>query len=889
MVGFFNVLYISFYYVINLLILIPADTNKGYGMPDKSNHLDTLFILDLLGKQADLKVVLHNVSAWLESLIPDAMVSIMLLSEKEQHLNLISGEQYFSSEYRNALENLKVGPNVGACGAAAHHREMVICEDLSTHQNWADYQKIIQKEDIAACWSFPIINAKGTLYGTFGTYYRKPRTPTDNDLKILHQAAALTALGMDLHYERQQRNAIKDKYHSFFAHHPDAVFEHNLQGSITKVNITSKIINGFEIEQILGLHYLKFTPPPYRKVTEIAFHKATEGHIQRLEIQIYSVTGEIYWADLTYLPILQNLEIVGVFGIVRDISARRKTEDNLRLLKRGLDANPNGILITESISNHQIVYANPAFLELTGYAEIEVLGKNCRFLQGEKTDPKTVQEIRQALDDRLEIQTILKNYRKDGTWFWNQLTLSPVLDGDGVCTHFIGIQQDITQKRINEEYINYQRTHDSLTDLVNRQIFEELLDIAFQEKSSASNSLVILYIDLDDFRTVNEDLGYSQGDQLIKLVAQRLGNVLQEDDILSRFSADEFALLLNKCYVNEQIIKVAEEILKLLSLPFNLEGQQIHISASIGIATNTEEIENVKGLLHNAIHAMHQAKTEGRNTWIWYANTKPWDKDVNDIQLRHELMVALQEQHFKLLYQPIIDTLSDKIVGVEALIRWDHPERGLISPLSFIPLAERTGQIIAIGNWVLHQACKDIAQLNQTRTEDISVAVNISPLQFRRTNFLSELLQILLANNFNCQLLKIEVTEGMLLLGVERSIELLKSIRALGIKVSIDDFGTGYSSLSYLRQLPIDEIKLDRSFIQHLPEQNKDAAIVAAIINMANTLDLKVVAEGVETEAQAKFLTQHKCDYLQGYYFAKPISLDNLKILLETEDISTSN
>lgn len=850
-------------------------------MSRESNNPDTLFILDFLGKQTDLKVVLDTVSKWLEGLIPGSMVTIMFFSENEKHLNLISGGQYFTSAYRNALTNLKIGPYVGACGAAAYYRNIVICEDIFIHPNWKRYQKFLIEENISACWSVPIISSEGNLYGTFATYYRKPKSPTDDEIKKLNHAAYLTALGIDLYYERQHKNAMNDKYHSFFDHHPDTVYELDLHGNITQLNITSKEINGFELEQIVGLHYLNFIHFQYQKITEEAFKKATEGHIQRLEIQIYDVREEKYWADLTFLPLFQNKKIVGVFAIVKNIADRYKTEEHLQLLKRGLDASPNGIVITDATSNHEIVYINPAFLKLTGYSEKEISGRNCRFLQGEDTDINAVQEIHQALKDKREIQTILKNYRKDGTWFWNQLTLSPVWNQNNECTHFIGTQQDVTQKLIDEEYINYQRTHDSLTELVNRQVFEELLDLAFYKKGGMNNTLAVLYIDLDDFRNINKDLGYAEGDQLIKLVSQRLRTILQEDDVLSRFAADGFALLLNKEYTQEKVTQTVEGVLKILALPFNIKGHHIRLSASIGIATDTEEVENFRELLHHAIHAMHEAKNEGRNIWHWYTSGRNTVHKVNDIQLRHELIMALEDEQFKLFYQPIVDSLTNKIVGVEALIRWFHPERGLISPLSFIPLAERTGQISAIGNWVLNQACKDITEINKNRPDQLSVAVNISPIQFKRTNFLAELRNTLLTNNFDAKLLKIEVTEGMLLMGIERSVEILKAIRALGIKVAIDDFGTGYSSLSYLRQLPIDQIKLDRSFIQHLPEHKSDAAIVIAITQMAKTLNLEVVAEGVETEEQAKFLTESKCNYLQGYYFAKPVSIEDLKVILD--------
>ena len=847
-------------------------------MSQTANYLDTQSIFNLIGQHADLTVIFHTVSEWLEARIPNSMVSIMLYSETEQTLNLISGTEHFSNRYKEAITDLKIGPNVGACGAAAFHRKLIICENLAIDKNWEFLKNLIQEENLNACWSTPIINVQGKLYGTFGTYYRSPKCPNDTHIKLIRHAASLVALSMDLHAERQQRLALNDKYRSFFTYHPDAIFEHNLEGIIIDVNLASKDLSKFSLEQTLGLHFSKFICAKSQSIAQTAFEKAVKGNGQHLEIQALNALGECHWLDVTYLPIKQAEQVVGVFGIARDITDRRETEEMLRLLKRSVDANPHGIVLANATQNQAIEYVNPAFESLTGYTKEEVIGQNCRFLQGPDTEPETVNKIQNAIKEQQEIQVVLKNYRKDGSWFWNQLILGPVFDDKNFCTHFIGIQQDITQQRANSEYIERQQTHDNLTGLINHHTFEETLDVAFCIQHESHQSLIVMYIDLDDFQPLNQSLGHLIGDQLLSAVANRLRQVIQEEDVVSHFSGDEFAILLNKCHDLKEVAVIAEQILKSLSVPFDIENHKIHISASIGIADDDPQVEKSKQLLHHAIHAMSEAKKEGGNTWHWYAFNATRTHKIDYVLMRHELMVALEEKQFRLVYQPVIDADSGQLKSVEALIRWQHPQRGLISPADFIPFAERTGQIVVIGQWVLQQACQDIVQWNKKHGATLSVAVNLSPLQFRRTGFLHDLQKTLADTQLPPELLKIEVTETMLIAGADRSSEILKAVRDLGVKVSVDDFGTGYSSLSYLRTLPIDEIKLDRSFIEHLPENEKDGAIVAAIIVMAHKLGLNVVAEGIENQAQAQFLRKYECNYFQGYYFARPACLAELKL-----------
>ena len=362
-------------------------------------------------------------------------------------------------------------------------------------------------------------------------------------------------------------------------------------------------------------------------------------------------------------------------------------------------------------------------------------------------------------------------------------------------------------------------------------------------------------------------------------MANRLQEFLKPEVILCRYIEDEFALLLTGQYTHTEIIEIAQIILELTAQNFQIENQTLHLSASIGIASTNANVRSSSELLHQSIKAMKQAKKQGRNAWYWYEESHCKNTVENNYAyLRLELMAAVKSQQFELFYQPLVQPLTGNVKGVEALIRWHHPQQGYIFPDVFIPLAERTGQIILISQWVLKKACIDIATFNRLNRSRISVSVNISPLQFGRADFLEELKNALNMSQLPPELLKIEITEGVIINGADRAVEILKLVRALGVQVAIDDFGTGYSSLSYLRQLPINQIKLDKSFIDNLTTNQQDEAITTSIIHLAQQLNLEVVAEGVETFEQATLLQQHKCDLLQGYYYARPAILENLKL-----------
>ena len=443
-----------------------------------------------------------------------------------------------------------------------------------------------------------------------------------------------------------------------------------------------------------------------------------------------------------------------------------------------------------------------------------------------------------------------------------------------------GICRDITYRKEQEAQIAFQATHDLQTGLINGSAFSERLANIFWTCQQNNESLAFIDIDLDGFKSINDGLGHSVGDRLLAAVASRLRLCSNKNTLVGRLVGDEFGLLINSYERPQEVVDIAECILQQLARPFEIGDLTLHISASIGIAAKAPDMEQPHELIQHADLALNHAKRKGRNTWQWYhgAGVK---STLDSVFLRNELQQALEKDEFTLHYQPVVDAVSGKIRSVEALVRWNHPERGMISPGDFIPLAEKTGQIVPLGQWVLRQACREIARLNASSERMLPVAVNISSLQFLRENFLTAVDDALEASGLPARFLELEVTESVLLDGAEPVIALMDTLSSRGIRVAIDDFGTGFSSLSYLRDLPTHKVKLDRSFINKTLTDRRTAAIVQGVITMAHHMDMVVVAEGIETEDEQNDLVRRNCDLLQGYRFSKPVPL---QVLAELPD-----
>jgi diguanylate cyclase (GGDEF)-like protein/PAS domain S-box-containing protein len=834
-------------------------------------------IHELIAQQHPLEQTLDAIADWVGSMMPGALVSIMQFHPASNSLSLMPSDR-FSDRFYRAMQDIQVAENMGTCGTAAFTHQPIITDNIQKDRRWTGFHEIAEAEGVRACWSMPILTSKNELLGTFATYYRAPATPTAGAQRNLARGAVLVALAILRHRDAEIHRTLSEWHRTLFDNHPDGVYTFDLDGHFQSCNDALEGISGYSADSVHGLHFNLFIEPDYRAEAQAAFNRARNGETITYETMGTHASGHPYFLEVTNFPVTIQGEIVGVYGLCRDISDRKHQDADLHLLKRGIEASPNGMLMVDARSpDMPVVYANPAFTEMTGYDHHEVIGRNCRFLQGENTAPEALETIRRGLHDQAEVNVELINYRKDGTPFWNHLRISPVFDHDGLCTHFIGTQQDITYQREQEAQITYQATHDLLTGLPNEASFQETLRESLI-MDGGRGALAALYLDLDGFKPINDELGHHVGNQVLITIARRLVDLTAPEATVARLVGDEFGVLLPGYTNRKEVVQLAERILVHLAQPIDLDGQMIQISASIGIACNCTPLDAPHELLQFADIARERAKRQGKNTWQWHSGQKA-ERSRHSVNLRHDLHAALKENQFELHYQPLVDAVTGRMRSVEALVRWHHPARGMISPGEFIPLAEQTGQIVPLGLWILKQACVEIADFNARRERGLRVAVNISSLQFVRDGFLDDVRRVLAETGLPPQLLELEVTESVLLDGAKPVIELMETLKTLGVRVALDDFGTGFSSLSYLRDLPTHKVKLDRSFVEKTTTDHRIAAIVQGVITMAHHMDMIVVAEGIETREQQDDLARRHCDILQGYLFARPMPLAELKKL----------
>ena len=594
------------------------------------------------------------------------------------------------------------------------------------------------------------------------------------------------------------------------------------------------------------------------------------------------------WLELRAHPYAEGLAVY-----LHDVTARRRTQEQLMLLETGIARLNDIVLIVEvregQPADARIAFANDAFERLTGFTRAEAIGRSVRLLEhaiGAKTLQDLIGALRHAASAPLRRREMLLRHR-NGASHWINLDVVPVRGENERITHWVAVARDVTERRQADDRIHHLAFYDPLTELPNRPLLMERLQAALADSEHSQHEGALMFIDLDNFKVLNDTLGHLRGDLLLQRVAERLTRCVRRTDTVARIGGDEFVVLLQdlgreRGAAIEKARTVADKVVARMREPFDLDGYQHHSSVSIGVAQFNARHEGVSELLKQADLAMYQAKAMGRNTLAFFDPALQAALSAS-AALGADLRAGLQAgDQFLLYYQPQFDR-ARRMVGVEALLRWQHPTRGLVGPGEFIPIAEDTGLIFPLGQWVLQQVCRQLtAWAQRPHTAGLSIAVNISVRRFRHPEFVDQIMAALTEHGVQPSLLKLELTENLLADRTEITVAKMATLKRLGVTLALDDFGTGYSSLAYLKRLPLDQLKIDKGFVADVLTDPTDAAIASAIIDLAHSLNLSVIAEGVETEDQYRFLMERGCELFQGFLLARPMPVDALEAFMRS-------
>ena len=675
------------------------------------------------------------------------------------------------------------------------------------------------------------------------------------------------------------------KYRALFENANDSII---LMSKDQFIDCNSKTLEifGCKREEIIGNTPMAFSPaqqPDGRDSDEKAQEKIVAtlaGKPQRFEWLHRKLDGTSFETEVSLNRITLNEQTL-LQAIIRDITDRKTRDAQVSKLSSVMEQTADIIVVTDT--EGIIEYVNPSFERITGYTYNEAVNNSPGLVASGLHKSEFYKHMWETITAGESYSNIFINRRKDGSLYYEEKTITPIKDQSGTITHYVATGKDISERIQIQERLQHMAHHDALTDLPNRNLFLDRLQQALNRARWHNRLVAVMFMDLDRFKNINDTLGHNVGDQLLLELSRRLGGTVRDGDTIARFGGDEFAILLDDIDSDSHISSLAQKLLDTLSMPFKINKQELFVTASIGVSIFPNDGDDSDTLLRNADVAMYRAKDMGKNNYQFYSDdlsARIFERLTLENHLRH----ALERNEFVLYYQPQVDARTNKISGVEALLRWQHPELGLVTPNNIIPLLEETGLIEKVGHWVLETACRQSRAWHDTGWPFIHMSVNISSRQFNNTNFISSVHDIINQAEINPEFLELELTESMLMRNASSTVNALHSLSGRGVRFAIDDFGTGYSSLTYLRRFPIDTIKIDRSFIHDVTDNPDDAAIASAIIVMAQSLSLNVIAEGVENQKQLDFLTSRNCHYLQGNFFSRPLPAEELTRLLEDQN-----
>lgn len=664
---------------------------------------------------------------------------------------------------------------------------------------------------------------------------------------------------------------------------PDLVWIKDPQGRYLTCNKRFEDFFGAKVQDIVEKTDTDFVAPELAAAFRAAdLQVMQQGRILQIEEQVvFRSDGHTELLETLKTPVYhtQNGALMGVLGVARDITERKAAEASLRLAASVFASCAEGVVITDA--NQRIIDVNQSFSALTGYDKSDVVGQSPMLLQPKLQTAISFEDIKQRLRHQGSWQGEVQFRCKDGHYLAVWQTISAVRDLDNKLSHFVSVFSDISELKQQQQEIYHLALHDSLTGLPNRRYLNEQLSSYTREPANNAARFALLFLDIDNFKLVNDTLGHAEGDRVLSVITGYLKALSTPDNVIARVGGDEFVLLLPD-KTPAQLEAFISQLLTQITQPIVLAGQRFTLSASIGACYFPDDGCNAKDLLRNADIAMHHAKQQGKNRCLFYNDTMATEIFAR-VQLEAELRQAINRNELSLVYQPQYDLTSGKISGVEALVRWHSKLLGFVPPDKMIPVAEESGLILAIGNWVLHEAVRQQQEWLQHGIDVGKVAVNVAGPQLYHGELLTEIHAVLAKFSVPASALALEITETFIMQQGTDALSQLTALHELGVEIAIDDFGTGYSSLSHLKRLPIDKIKIDKSFISDIPANTEDIAITKTIIALADSLGLQVIAEGVETPEQAGFLRRHGCCYAQGYLFSKPVPAQRIAHLLAVE------
>ncbi|MCX7173596.1 MAG: EAL domain-containing protein [Proteobacteria bacterium] len=660
---------------------------------------------------------------------------------------------------------------------------------------------------------------------------------------------------------------------------PLAIYTRDLKGLVTSWNPAAERMFGWRADEIIGQRLLS-VPAGKAKETETLRRRVLDGEsIVLAEVRRQRRDGTSIDISSTLSPLRDSAgKIYGYVAIAADISERKKADESLRLAASVYEVSSEAMMVTGA--DNRIIAINPAFTRMTGYSLDEVAGRYSDFLRAYPEDQAFFKTMWGELKSTGTWSGEMSGRRKNGEIYPTFITINVVRNEDGSVSRWVAMISDITKKKESEELIWNQANFDPLTGLPNRRMLHDRIDQELKKAHRAGLPMALLFLDLDHFKEINDTLGHDIGDMLLKDAALRISSCVRETDTVARLGGDEFTATLGELEDPGSVDRVAQDILRKLSEPFLLGDEKAYVSVSIGITLYPEDATGIEPLLKNADQAMYAAKSQGRNRYSYFTPSMQ-EAAQTRMRLAVDLRGALVDDQFMVYYQPIVELATGSIHKAEALIRWRHPQRGLVSPTEFIPIAEDTGLIVDIGDWVFREAARQALQWRASHHPEFQISVNKSPVQFQSgRSSQAAWFDHLQALDLPGQSIVVEITEGLLLDANAAIFDQLLAYRDEGIQVSLDDFGTGYSSLSYLKKFDIDYLKIDQSFVRNLTPASDDMALCEAIIVMAHKLSIKVIAEGVETEQQRDLLAAAGCDYGQGYLFSRPLPAAQIEALL---------